>query len=450
MTEQTIPLLKELRVESGTVYTFNSSMQDLILLFSNSNIKMSFSKFACLKLPDWQNVTTQRIYRESNDIKSVNDAPANEDANVFFPKAYFQNYMENFMSYVDDVRTDIDFSNFTEAAFWKALQSVSDGDFDLSTTDDNTIQFDNDITFIDADGTTRQKFKEKTSSDTYEPVIKFVGDVNLHNHKKANGNEYLEVFAHIANSQGRIDGTLLRPNENLTGQVNVSQVPTSPGPDYIVGRETEYNTSDAVDKTYAKAIYDTTSKQYNITGDRDFLQIDWEDLASEDSNDKKNQGNFDFNAVLLYYDIQEDGDDSSMRRNLYGILVLDDMTSVSSVTERIVSQKKYQPNENQAGNAVSFLFNLMFSNNTNQITSTITINDTSLVAMQLYQEALGKLQDVMSKYEGFEKIMLGMQNRVNTLQAQMLGVQNRLITDDVIKEIQKKVNDNTTSISELQ
>lgn len=447
MAAQTIPLLKELRASGGTFYTFSSSTKDLIMLFSNSNLEMNFSKFACLKLPDWQNVTTQRIYRDPVDVKSVNDTPATDDANVFFPKAYFQNYMENFLAYVDDVRNDTNFANFTEAAFWKALQSVADSDFNLATDGDNTIQLDTDTTYLDNAGTARQKYKEKAASSGYTPVIQFIGDVNAINHKQAGGKEYLEVFAHVANSQGRVDGTLLKPNDSITTQVPTAQVPTSAGPDEVVGRTTEYTTAPGADKTYAKAIYDTIGKQYNVTGDKDFLQIDWDDLNATASASKFNKGNFDFNCVLLYYDVQEKDNPASKRRNLYGILVLDKMTSVSAVTDRIQTQTKYQPDANQAGNATSFLFNLMFSNNTNQITSTVSVNDTALVAMQLYQKALGELQVIVEKYAEHEKQVLAMTNDIATIKANMLGLQNRIISDTEITSIKNQLNANTQKIN---
>ncbi|BBI90563.1 hypothetical protein HYO65_gp171 [Tenacibaculum phage PTm1] len=447
MAKATVPILKGLRTEGGTMYTLSSSMNDAILLFSNTNIQMNFSKFACLKLPQWANVTTQRIYRDPNDLKSTNDTPASDDPNTFFPKAYIQNYMENFLSHVDEVRTDNDFSNFSEASFWKAMQSVADSDNNTATDGDNTLQLTNDVTYIDPTGSTRQKFKEKSVSSSYSPLIQFVGDINMVNHKKHQGKEYLEVFAHIANSQGRVDGTLLKPNDNLTGQVSTAQVPTTSGTDYIAGQQTAYTSAPASDKSYAKAVYDTADKKYNVTGDKDFLQIDWDDLSATSSQSKYNKGNFDFNCILLYYDIQEKDKPATKRRNLYGILVLDKMTSISAVTHQINSQKKYQPNANQAGNAFGFLFNLMFSNNTNQITSTITINDTAVVAMQMYQKAMSKLQEVMIKYDGYEKIMLGMQNDVTQLKAQMLGLQNRIISDSAFNTLKSQVNTNTTNIS---
>lgn len=437
--EATVPLLKGLRTEGGTFYTFSSAMNDAILLFSNNNIQMNFSKFACLKLPEWSNVTTQRLYRNPVDIASTNDTPGTTNANTFFPKAYFQNYMENFLSYVDAERSDNDFSNFVEAAFWKSLQSVSDADNNLATTADHTIQLVQDSTYIDPASTTRSKFKEIPGTSSYDQVIQFVGDVNMHNHKKHQGKEYLEVFAHIANSQGRINEVLLKPNDHLTGQVSVAQVPTTAGPDYVVGQETAYTTADAASATYAKAIYDTPGRQYNVTGDRDFLQIDWDDLALPASDSKKQQGNFEFNAILLYYDVQDVNDATTKRRNLYGILVLDKMTEVSPVIERINSLKKFQPNANQAGNALGFLFNLMFSNNTNQITSTVSINDTSLVAMQLYSRALERLQEVVTTYEQLENIILKQQTRLSSLEAKMLGLQNRIINDTVFNQLKQDV-----------
>lgn len=402
----TVPILKGLRTQGSTFYTFSSATNDTILLFSNNeNIRMNFSKFVCLRLPEWANVAKQRLYKNPVDLESVNDTNAVDDANQFFVKAYLQNYVENFCSYIDANRQDLTFSHFAEAAFWKSLQSVSN---DPNTPDDQylTMQLIEAGEYLDVNNVTRLKWKERNeASNNYTDIIQYVGDINMLNHIKSDGKEYLEVYGHVPTNVGKMTDVLLKLNTGLDS--TLAQVPAASGPDWINGQEDRYLNANASEKTYAKAVYDTVDNKYNVNTDRDFLQIDWDDIESDEAAQTKwGQGNFEFNAVLLYYDIYDKTNPATKKRNLYGILVLDHFEQVSPTLETIQNFKKYQPDVNQAGNAFGFRFNLMFSNSTNQLTSEITINDYNTLSMELYMEALQRLQTINDQYSALTSQML--------------------------------------------
>ena len=87
----TIPIFKGLRSEGSTFYTFSGATNDSVLLFATDNIRMNFSKFVCLRLPNWSNVAKQRLYKNPLELESVNDTNSIDDANTFFTKAYLQN-----------------------------------------------------------------------------------------------------------------------------------------------------------------------------------------------------------------------------------------------------------------------------------------------------------------------------------------------------------------------
>lgn len=418
----TVPILKGLRQEGSTFYTFSSAVNDSILLFSNSNIRFNFSKFACLKLPNWENVAKQRLFHNPLDLESVNDSSASDTPNTFFTKAYLQNYIENFTSIIDGHRLDENYSNFSEAAFWKSLQSVSN---DVNAVGDEykTIQLIQAATYQDENLVTREKFKERADVENdYEQLIQYVGDINMLNHVKKNGKEYLEVFAHVPTGAGKMSDILLKYNDGL--EATLGQVPATSASEWIQGQEDAYNTAQAIDKTYAQAVYDTADRKYNVNTEKDFLQIDWDDIESNESIETKyNQGSFDFNAVLVYYDIWDKTNPASRKRNLYGILLLDELEQVAPSVHKIQSFKKYQPNENQAGNAFGFRFNLMFSNNTNQITSEISINDYSTVSMELYMSALERLQSISTAYDRMHDIVYSQSKKLLEMEQNMLSFQ---------------------------
>lgn len=413
----TVPILKELRDQGSTFYTFSGAVNDSILMFSSDTIKLNFSKFVCLQLPKWENVAKQRLYHDPAELESVNDSNAADDPSTFFVKAYLQNYIENFTSIVDANRPDETFSNFNEAAFWKALQAVSDSDSAVAD-ECKTLQLEVDSTYEDINLTTREKYKEiDNEENTYEQVIKYVGDVNMLNHVKSAGKEYLEVFAHIPTNVGKMSDVLLKMNMGLSA--DAAQVPTESGDLWIVGQEDAYTNAQSSLKTYAKAVYDTADRKYNVNTEKDFLQIDWDDI--ETSQDKWNQGSFDFNAILLYYDIWDTTAPESRKRNLWGVLFVNDFEQSSPLVWAMPNFAKYQPDANQAGNSYGFRFNLMYSNSTNQLTSEITINDYSTVSMELYMEALQRLQTVSDSFDTMQQTILSQNAKINQMQQELMS-----------------------------
>ena len=406
------PLLSPFRVKGGTFYTLSSAVRDMSLLFSNDNIKIAFSKFACLRLPHWENVTSQSIFYDGTLLQ-----PAVTDPNTVLPKAFIQNYIENLIQYSQGSRTDNTYKNYAEAAFFKAMRSANYGG---TVPDPNAqpMQFDpqTEVVFDEHSGQNVNVYKE-LNDVSYEKVVKYVGDVNLINHVKSDGNEYTEVYVHVPNNAGYQDEILFYPNTYVTH--DAAQIPIDGGdPDAVVGL------SDFKGVGQVEPVYDTNDFKYDVNGDDDKAGIWFTDLENDET--KWNKGDFEFNVVLLYYDIYDKDDDTTLQRNLFGILYLDRFV-VSGGGFEINELIKYQPDEIQPGNAFGFRFNLKFSNSTNQVTSEITINDYNTISMELYMEALARLQVVTDKYLELEKIILEIQQEQNALNAGILTDQQTVI-----------------------
>lgn len=404
----TAPILKPIRENGSTFYTFSGAVNDSLLLFSNQNIRFRFSKFACLKLPKWGDVTKQRLYRDPNDLESLNDTSQTGDPNTFLTKAMLQNYTENFSIIADAYRTDDNFSNVCESALWKSLINVSRNPIDNSDDSYDTIQFLEDGLYIDSKNQQRTYFVERDGvDDVYEKVVKYVGDINMLNHVKSSGKEYMEVYCHIPTGAGEIDRVQFKANEGLT--YPLAAIPQDPSTDWIQNQEENYNNAPSSEKTYTKAIYDTTNKKYSISTDKDLLQIDWDTIEQDAYKQAHyNKGSFDFNAMLIYYDIwDKDNQESTIKRNLYGILFMDSMQSTAPTIWDIPSLKKYQPDSEQAGNAFGVRLNAMMSNSTNQLTTDIVVNDYNTVSMELYLTALGRIQQITDKYDDLYGKMIG-------------------------------------------
>ena len=408
------PLLKGLRTEGGTFFTFQPAMKDMSLMFSNNeNIQFVFSKFVCLKLPEWANVTKQSMYIDPNLIESVNDNSANDNANTFFVKAYLQDYAENLNTIFDSNRDDNNFSNSSELSFLKS--------FSASNHNENPpLQFEQSGTYLDTDNVVRNVFKEKATSSDYEPIIQYIGDINMVNNAKKNGDEYVEVFGHVPTSAGKIKDVQFIQNLNIIP--TIGQIPAQPGEDWIVGQENAYINSN--DKSYAAALYDTSTKKYDVASDVDLLKIDWNDLEKPESSSKFDNGNFDFNAVLVYYDIFDKNDQTSVSRNLYGVFIIDSFDLSSPTSAKIPTFTKYQPDENQSGNSYSFRFNLMLSNSSGIVTTSNVINDYSTYSMELYMQALEVLKKIAIEYEKSSKMSIDFSSKISNLETLILSIQS--------------------------
>ena len=336
-----IPLLKGLRPGSSTFYSFSSAMKDMILLFgADQNIRLNFSKFVCLNLPEWGNVTKQRLYVSPLDIASVNDSTSTDDANLYFVKSYLQNYVENYNSILDAYRTDDNFSNGAESAFWKAMQIGS-------STNQSVIDLIDAETYLDESSIERKRYKEAPDSANYNQLNVFVGDLNIMNHAKTNGSEHLETYGLLPTKSGKISN--LRFKRNFGIKPTYGLIPDDSGQLYIQGRESEYLSASSSEKTFTKALYDTSGRQYNVASDKDMLCIDW-DWLEENGIDESSDNNFQFNAILLYYDIWDATKPEERKRNLYGIVLLNQFEQLSATSEKIPTFTKYKPDINNAGN----------------------------------------------------------------------------------------------------
>lgn len=416
---QNVPLFKGLREGSSTFYSFSAAMKDMILLFgADQNIRMNFSKFVCLNLPEWGNITKQRVYINPLDIASVNDDTSTPDANLFFPKGYLQNYVENYAQTFDAYRTDDNYSQPSESAFWKAMMLGS-------VENQKALQLEEAETYIDGNGNPQKKYKEIEDNAGYSQLAVFVGDLNLMNHAKVNGREQLETYGLIPTATGKIKNLRFKKNEGLKPQSAL--VPDDSGPLWIQGHEKDYLTAPLEQKTFAKAVYDTGSRQYNVASNLDMLAIDWDALEKDGIEEHLDLSSYGFNAILLYYDIWDIRKPEERKRNLYGVVFLNQFENISPTTEKIPTFTKYKPNLNNAGNAFGFRFNMLFSNSTNNITSEISINDDGVISMELYEAALKRLTEMTLQYSTMDKYYIDLSSKYNEMHQIILALQNGTI-----------------------
>jgi len=103
--------------------------------------------------------------------------------------------------------------------------------------------------------------------------------------------------------------------------------------------------------------------------------------------------NFEFNAVLIYYDIYDPLNLADRATNLFGILFLDNVDPNSTGGGLIPTLPKIKPNEliQSNGNAYAFKLNLKFDATAETAGVEVSINDYNTLSLELYIDALNKL-----------------------------------------------------------
>ncbi|AFF28012.1 gp14 [Sphingomonas phage PAU] len=355
-----VPLLNGLKDSGGTFYTLSPTLNDFNTIFSGSNIKLVPSKFALLKLPKWQNTSGQTIFKDP----AAFGGPTVTDPNILVPKL-IQDYLEVFNNYSYTNRLDTTLFNASEIGFWKMLKDVG------------AMQFEDDGTYTQ-DNRVYTRFIEKQESPDYDPVVKYIGDINLLNHISKDGQSYTEIYLHVPTESGKIDRISFTQNDV---KWRLPEFPENGGGDLAPGLDAHDGTGNV------KAIYDTSDKKYKVSEALDNSVIYWDDIENN-ATDSYKKGNYEFNAIAVYYDIWNENDKTTIARNLYGIFFIDKFVPASGGSYELKEFQKVQPSQDAAGNSYGFRINLKFSNASNQVSSEITINDYNTISMELYMKAL--------------------------------------------------------------
>lgn len=165
--------------------------------------------------------------------------------------------------------------------------------------------------------------------------------------------------------------------------------------------------------------------------------------------------NFDFNTILLYYDVYENQmveDDQGnisytqniLSTNLFGVLFLDDVTNYSESGGEIKSFSKFKSNDilDINGNEFSFKINLRLDINnplevvaTSGVTKDYVVNENNTLAMSLFFESLQQMVKVSSLIETNDLRFIEQEQRLRKLE----NVNSQTLIDNRISSLENKV-----------
>jgi len=163
-------------------------------------------------------------------------------------------------------------------------------------------------------------------------------------------------------------------------------------------------------------------------------------------NDYVANRDFEFNAVLVYYDtydpnnLDASGAPVDIETNLYGVLFLDKIQQ-SGLEFAIPPISKYKPDplNKTNGNSFSFKLNLKLDTSVEDAKVEKSINDYSTFSLELFTDVLTEFRQLQTRFN--DKLL-----ELDALQQEVNSLKDLMITDTSSTELEARVTDLETSL----
>ena len=498
------PLIRPIRLQGGTFYTFSSASEDLSFSLNSADKKFKFSNFMLLNIPPIQSSPAgQNNIGLSNVPGAFPVIDGSKTENDYLAES-FQNYCLNLEALATSSATYNPFIDRTvsERVFYKWMKEIGAIRFRQATGAESNVT---NVTPL---------YVEEDESSAYSRVIKYIGEVNIVNSIRNNVNAFTEAYIYIPSSHGYTPTVLFKTvsDENYQPGLYFTNNPSDPlDVEYLYGRgpstvqpaglstlafydsdTANFTTLDPDGDSADFYYYDAVQGQYiqqgvvgfewwfgNPIANTYFLEPNTFGDASNDkfkiqSNNKDVEytrsrldgitvdftgsdyaainsttgitdfasysssiysGNFEFNAVLVYYDVYDPVAPENATKNLFGVLFLDNVDPAAGGGGQIPTLKKYKPNEltGDNGNSYAFRVNLKFDVNAQDTAVETSINDYNPYSLQLYMDSLDELLKS-------SQILQENNDLVNKLSSQVAGLQDLVINNENYDEIQSRLS----------
>ena len=440
------PLVRIPQPQGGTMYAFASSARDITRAFNSADINFEFSRYALLDLPDFtQSTNGSNAIDFAANLKQASGQPYVAGMpNVDFAQT-FQNYALNLEELLlnDDDYDPILMQSDAEKIFFKWLSSV--GAIDFRPTDSNES----------STGDYAENDNAILGGANYDRVVKYLGSIDAENDVAYQGNTYHEVYINVPTSVGYTPQVLFKPTDYNTTATKMYL--SDPEAVNVEGREGQTHPDPNIDLLPIVDQWTLNSGPYYDvqTNATNSVQIDWDTLSYEQIQNNpdvkslldyaKTGQQFRFNAVLVYYDLYSASVPANRSTNLYGILILDDITDAYGPGSKIHEQIKFKPNEVTGlnGNAYSLKLNLKFNSSLDNVGVETSINDFTTFSMDLFM-------DTTTALENATDLLLQANNRYGKIADRLTSLENIILGTAQAAQLEariKEVEDDFTASS---
>ncbi|CAB4158535.1 hypothetical protein UFOVP699_16 [uncultured Caudovirales phage] len=506
------PLIKPVQDKKGIFYNFQSALEDINITLSNSDNAVRFSKFALLRIPEIgepNNLETDNKIQFAALGETAIVEGLNADNNVNLAES-FQNYALNFETllisrpqYKKNEKLTV-----SERVFWKWLKELGAIRFqDANALEKNTTVLGTEARFVektetsstynkvvkyvgDIDVVNTLKSNENSYTEVYIHVPTTVGTTPYVLFKSVKDDNYFPNMTVVNNATDPLNieylagrnfndthpfGLSLKGYYDLDDQSVLTQIKNSYAGSYSTGNW--FNST--INNAYYTDNYNNTS-EYNVAADQfltkqlglnfveyprttlDGISIDFDldnyKLASENPeikvfsqfNDYVANRDFEFNAILVYYDtydpnnLDSSGSPIDLRTNLYGVLFLDKIQQ-DGLEFSIPAISKYRPNplNKTNGNAFSFKLNLKLDTSAEDAQVQKSINDYSTFSLELFTDVLTQFKQLQTRFN--DKLL-----ELDQLQQDVNNLRDLLINLNDLTEVSNRLTNLETSVTENQ
>lgn len=483
------PLLKKLNESGTTFYTFSSAARDLSKCIANTQKEFVFSHFVCINIPDFINnnnynhsdastmnnssacpgsggtitISEHKNYTQIGAIEGLlnRDSGSNpqkvKTTSLEFAELlqdYLFNFEELLLDRSDDNNTD---RSVAERAFWHWMKEMG------------AINWKYDASKVAEDLTIRQEARFVEGNDSlleYENVVKYIGSIDITNNVDIANEAYTEIYVHIPSEVGNTPTVLFKQEFDGNFSANDPMQVTN-NQNYILGQSAE--NSDPNGLTYS-ALYDS-NYTYRTAAEVDFGSspsttqytagsTNWGVNAYKTSLDgvcidfntnsyaeivnsnipnidefNKLGDSFEFNAVLVYYDIV-DVSSQEKTSNLYGILFLDDVKSDHPGWDYFQRYPKFKPLAGvQNGNSYGFKLNLRIDIEPEKNGITTFVNDYNTFSMSLFADAIARMQQCTEMFTRARGSISNIESRLSDLESVMTMISNYEVVAQKVEEL---------------
>lgn len=369
----------------------------------------------------------------------------NNDYNIAVAE-HFQNYILNFESVL--LNTDYDdnvLNTPAERIFFNWLRKV--GGIKFKSGKNKTFVEDVENYYKDA-------------NEYLDRTVQYLGNIDILNQVDVNGDTFGEVYLYIPSDVGATPNVYFRTlTDSPTKNTNYKNDLYRWSSEIICGRDNFSKEDRPIDGIGLDAIYDGDIGSNYYTGD-DGYYIDFTpstyDVVSGNIDDinKKSYINFEFNCVLLYYDITNTQTNETST-NLYGVLFIDNFVRDDRETSNDSIRKlayidpipKFRSSELDDGNSFALKVDLkidtaptttMYRTN---VESDIYYDPNDTKSFQLYQSALEQLHKCTDIFYSQQREIYELQDRIEELESIIVNLRSANDAFEKIDEISSRLDD---------
>ena len=451
------PLIRIPQIQGGTMYAFASGTRDLTRAFNNPDLQFDFSTYALANIPDFK-VTDPNHNENVVDFEQFLDYNGtNYDIAVMDSgnkAASFANTFQNYALNLEELLLqDDDFDSAllksdAEKIFFKYLEKAGAIRFKPADSSQTT--------------TTSQHIEHQNANQTandYNRVIKYLGTIDANNDIHFKGQSYHEVYVNVPSGIGFTPDVLFEATSYNAGSANkifaTAEINGRAGqthPDSLMHLETLVDVGVGANPAHYD-IASNTNKNLGIN----WSVGDYQAIAINSKMDTlgdyaKAGGDFNFNAVLLYYDIFSQSNPANSARNLYGVLILDNPQNVTgpSGDYTIPRLQKYKPNEITGlnGNSFGLKVNLKFNSSLDNVGTEVNVNDFTTFSMDLFMDTTSSLTNATSLLMKANKRYSDLETRLEGLEAILTSVTNSTELEARIADLENDFENTSVNLAD--